>query len=257
MAKQQTGRSGGVREDNLKAKGVRQKEKSSPNPWRPHIVRLKAVRPLGELVRLRGLIAGLLRVGLGHVLALLGIAVIAATFLVIDAAVGVDPNHALLRRRASGGCGGRGSLAGVCSCLLGVLGRCLGGVSGGGGTLVGRLGRILGGFFGSLGCCLGSVSGGGLVGVGLRLLRGRLGGGGIGGRGSRGRGLGHDLTPPQRQCQSNDCENQQLFFLHGSGSPVVAAVRAALPGKGVQPQQRSGVAKWCIAWTAESYTAVD
>src|SRR3974377_591283 len=85
--------------------------KGAPFPGSSHIVRPKTVLSLGELVRLRGLKASLLRVGLGHVLALLGIAVIAAAFLVIDAAVGVDPDHALLWRGAGGGPppgGGRG-----------------------------------------------------------------------------------------------------------------------------------------------------
>src|SRR3974390_2384996 len=85
-------------------KGTRRvtETKEAPFPVSSHIVRPKTVLSLGELVRLRVLKASLLRVGLGHVLALLGIAVIAAAFLVIDAAVGVGPNHSLFWRRTGG-----------------------------------------------------------------------------------------------------------------------------------------------------------
>lgn len=48
-----------------------------------------------RLVLFRGAIAGLDGVGLGHVFALFGLAVIAATGLVVDAGVCIHPNHAV------------------------------------------------------------------------------------------------------------------------------------------------------------------
>ena len=64
-----------------------------------------------ESVLLGRAVAGLDGVGLGHVLALLGLAVIAATGLVINAGVRIHPNHAVTIGRRSlltrgGFCGG-------------------------------------------------------------------------------------------------------------------------------------------------------
>src|SRR5208283_3215106 len=55
--------------------------------------------------RLGGLVTRLQRIGLGHVFTLLGLAVVSTAFLVVDAAVGVNPHHALCRRRARRFCG--------------------------------------------------------------------------------------------------------------------------------------------------------
>ena len=86
-------------------KDGRENEKGTAEKWElrkrrsSHIVRLCWWGRL--VVVLGGFEAGLLSVGLGHVFALLGLAVIAGAFFVVDAALGVDPDHALLRRGAA------------------------------------------------------------------------------------------------------------------------------------------------------------
>src|SRR5215469_5831287 len=67
----------------------------------------------GVLVLLRSAIASLDGVGFGHVFALLRLSVVAATGLVIDAGIGVDPDHAVAVGRRGLLCGGlRGSRRG-------------------------------------------------------------------------------------------------------------------------------------------------
>ena len=70
-------------------------QKKLPANGEPYNVKPQIPLIAGALGRL---VSGLLRIGFGHVFPLLGLPVPAAAWLVIHAAVGVDPHHPRLWR---------------------------------------------------------------------------------------------------------------------------------------------------------------